>query len=285
MWLGRTSFNHISASPQLPRRPKPNNNLPVQLSRHQRGPTTSANKTIMTDQSSCFLYKETRLNLDWDEAYGTAANIFLPIHHAGPSKRSSTHPPTIIPVPDGNGADTLFQHQHLASAASVYYRPVERYPRCIMWRVTENAQVLSLASVDFTKPNDARGEFGTTFRFYFPESIKANCVGFADAPDRDELVVYVMTTGKVIYTLSLTADFLLRNSLKMKNVKDSDYCRTYSPSSFALHSPHFLIPIDHESLLVALQDGMLLKLEKSHMFPEGQKSNLKTVREFLLTDV
>lgn len=138
-----------------------------------------------------------------------------------------------------------------------------------MWRVTENAQVLSLASVDFTKPNDAREEFGTTFRFYFPEPIKANCVGFTDAPDRDELVVYVMTTGKVIYTLNLTADFLLRNSLKMKNVKDSDYCRTYSPSSFALHSPHFLIPIDHESLLLSLQDGMLLKLEKNHMFPEG----------------
>lgn len=138
-----------------------------------------------------------------------------------------------------------------------------------MWRVLENAQVLALTSVDFTKPNDARGEFGTTFRFYFPEPIKANCVGFTDAPARDELVVYIMTTAKVIYTLNLTSDFLLKNSVVKKGSKDSDYCRTYSPSSFTLHSPHFLVPIDHESLLVSLQDGVLLKLEKSPMFPEG----------------
>ncbi|KAH8148666.1 uncharacterized protein LAJ45_07377 [Morchella importuna] len=227
----------------------------------------------MTDLTPCFLYKETRINLDWDDAYRLTANIFLPGHHGGPSKRSSQHSAELIKTPEGK-PDTLFSHRFLATAASVHYRPVERYPRCIMWRVLENAQVLSVTSVDFTKPNDIRGEFATTFRFYFPEPIRQNCVGFTDNPDRDELVIYALTTGNVIYTLNLSSEFLLKNLVVKKGSKDSDYCRTYSPNSFIIHSPHFLMAIDHQSLLVSLQDGTLLKLEKSHLFPDEPDTSI-----------
>ncbi|RPA95287.1 hypothetical protein L873DRAFT_1320931 [Choiromyces venosus 120613-1] len=227
----------------------------------------------MTDQSPCFLYKETCVNLDWDDSYGNILNIFLPIHHSGPTRRTSSHK-NIIKRPEPDKPDTLFQYRHLATAASVYYRPIERYPRCILWRVLEEAQVLSLTSVDFTKPHDARGEPPSTFRFYFPDTIRPGCVGFADAPDKDELVVYVMTTGNIIYTLNLSADFFLRSAVTRKTSKDSDYCRTFSPSSFTLHSPHYLIAIDHETLLVSLQDGVLLKLEKSDGLPEDPEMSI-----------
>lgn len=209
------------------------------------------------------------MNLHWDDSHGNTLNIFLPRHHSNPGKRTSAHPRSSRNS-ETQKPDTLFAHRYLASAASVYFRPVVRYPRCILWRVLEDSHVLSLSSVDFTKPHDTRDEFATTFRFYFPDPINANCVGFTDAPDRDELVVYVMTAGKIIYTLNLTADFF-RGSVTKKTTKDSDFCRTFSPSSFTLHSPHFLTPIDHESLLVSLQDGVLLKLEKSSALPEGMR--------------
>ena len=222
------------------------------------------------------------MNLDWDDSCGNILNIFLPIHHSGPTRRTSSHT-NILKKPEPDKPDTLFQYRHLATAASVYYRPIERYPRCILWRVLEEAQVLSLASVDFTKPHDTRGEFSSTFRFYFPDTIRPGCVGFADAPGRDELVVYVMTTGNIIYTLNLSADFFLRGAVTRKTSKDSDYCRTFLPSSFTLHSPHYLIAIDHETLLVSLQDGVLLKLEKSDALPEGMLNWIWSLFDFALT--
>lgn len=270
-WQGLLLRRLISASST--RKPKLTNS-----SKYHSVVQQSVQEEEMTDLTPCFLYKETRINLDWDDAYRLTANIFLPGHHGGPSKRSSQHSAELIKTPEGK-PDTLFSHRFLATAASVHYRPVERYPRCIMWRVLENAQVLSVTSVDFTKPNDIRGEFATTFRFYFPEPIRQNCVGFTDNPDRDELVIYALTTGNVIYTLNLSSEFLLKNLVVKKGSKDSDYCRTYSPNSFIIHSPHFLMAIDHQSLLVSLQDGTLLKLEKSHLFPDGMRF------AFVLVDV
>ncbi|KAL7273197.1 hypothetical protein RUND412_003954 [Rhizina undulata] len=224
----------------------------------------------MAERAPCYLFKETRVNLDWGAA-GTTINIVLPRHHSGRSERSSVHK---IKPQDNDDADpeAKFNRTYLASSASVYYRPVDRYPRCILWRVLEDEKVLSLTSVDFTKPNDGRPEFRTTFRFYFPDKIKPNCIGFADAPDHDELVVYLLTFNNILYTLSLTPDFLLRNSVTRKSSKDSDYCRTFSPSSFLLHTPHFLAPINHQSLLISLQDGSILKLEKSAGMREDPES-------------
>jgi len=123
--------------------------------------------------------------------------------------------------------------------------------------------VLSVAAVDFTKP-DSHAELETTFRFVFPEPIQPGTVGFADAPGRDELVVYALTRDGVLYTLSLTPDFLLRNSFLKRGAQSSDYCTTYCPSAFTLHSAHFLLPISHESLVIPLQDGNILKLDRNH---------------------
>lgn len=216
----------------------------------------------MTDQPACHLFKQTRINLDWAEKRSTTIiDVPLP-HHAGRSSRSlnirkktkrQEHPDT----------EEKFKIAHHASTASIYYRPPDRFPRSILWRVVEDSYVLSVAAVDFTRPG-SHGELETTFRFYFPEPIQPGTVGFADAPNRDELVIYALTRDGVLYTLDLTPDFLLRNSFLKRGSQSSDYCTTYCPSTFTLHSPHFLLPISNLSLIVPLQDGNILKLDRDH---------------------
>lgn len=216
----------------------------------------------MTDRSACHLFKQTRVNLDWTEKRPTTT-IDVPLPgHPGRSSRSldlrkrakhQEHPDT----------EEKFKFAHHASSASIYYRPAERFPRSILWRLVEDSHVLSISAVDFTKP-ESHAELETTFRFVFPEPIQPGTVGFADAPTRDELVVYALTRDGVLYTLSLTPDFIQRNSFLKRGAQTSSFCTTYCPSAFTLHSPHFLLPINHESLLIPLQDGNILKLVRNH---------------------
>lgn len=216
----------------------------------------------MPDRAACHLFKQTRVSLDWtDKSHSSTFDVPLPQHSGWSSKslsiweraRRQEQPDT----------EEKFKLSHHASTASIYYRPAARFPRCVLWRVLEDSHVLSLAAVDFTKP-DSHSELESTFRFVFPEPIRPGSVGFADAPHRDELVVYALTRAGVLYTLSLTPDFLLRNSFLKRGAQPGDYCSTYCPSAFTLHSPHFLLPISHESLVIPLQDGNILKLDRTH---------------------
>lgn len=216
----------------------------------------------MADRPACHLFKQTRVSLDWtDKSHSSTFDVPLPQHNGWSNRslsirkraRRQEHPDT----------EEKFKLSHHASTASIYYRPAARFPRCILWRVVEDSHVLSLAAVDFTRP-DSLSELESTFRFVFPEPIRPGSVGFADAPGRDELVVYALTRTSVLYTLSLTPDFLLRNSFLKRGARASDYCSTYCPSAFTLHSPHFLLPISHESLVIPLQDGNILKLDRNY---------------------
>jgi nuclear pore complex protein Nup160 len=239
-------------SPQHP--PHPN---------HTSSRSTLSTGDTMADRSACHLFKQTRVNLDWtDKRSDTAIDVHLPFHpgRSGRSlgiirRRNKRQEP-----PD---TEEKFKLAHHARAASIYYRPVERFPRCILWRLVEDSRVLSVTAVDFTRP-ESQGEVETTFRFIFPEPIQPSTVGFADAPTRDELVIYALTHDGILYTLNLSPDYLLRDAFLRRNVQPSDFCTTYYPSAFTLHSPHFLLPINHQSLVIPLQDGNVLKLDRIH---------------------
>jgi nuclear pore complex protein Nup160 len=222
----------------------------------------------MTERLACHLFKQTRVNLDWAEKKSTSIiDVPLP-HHAGRISKSLAFPKKSNRLEQPADTEEKFKLTHHASSASIHCRPVARFPRCILWRIVEDWHVLSLTAVDFTKP-ESSSELETTFRFVFPEPIQTGTVGFADAPGRDELVVYALTQSGVLYTLNLTPDFLLRNSFLRRNSESSDYCTTFYPTAFSLHSPHFLLALDHESLIIPLQDGNILKLVRGHRTGTG----------------
>jgi nuclear pore complex protein Nup160 len=216
----------------------------------------------MADRPACHLFKQTRINLDWTESTATSMiDVSLPLHasriHRGLNIRRK------VKRQEQPDTEEKFKLANHATSASIYFRPSTRFPRCILWRILGDFEVLCITAVDFTKP-ESHAELETTFRFIFPEPVQPATIGFADAPGRDELIVYALTQGGIFYTLNLTPDFLLHKSVLRRGSKTSDFCATYYPSAFVLHTPHFLLPLDHESLIIPLQDGNILKLEKNY---------------------
>lgn len=161
----------------------------------------------------------------------------------------------------------------------MYFRRHGTNPRNILYRVVEEWEVLSIQAVDTVKgPEEATiGVDVATpvLRFHFPDKIRENCVAFSDVPNKDEVKVYVMTMVNTIYTLTLKGEILRGGGgiaaaakagrgggIGLGNLKEPEFCRTFYPSAFSLSSPHFLVAVDHERILVSLQDGNLLKLER-----------------------
>lgn len=245
----------------------------------------------MTERA-CILYKETRIGTDVPIASSATSpnviNVRLPSHRV-----SATHPPRRRSVqlqsssPSSQRGSTtekqrdieaIFAYSNLARAASIFFRRDDTSPQSILYRVLEDWEVLSIQAVDVvddvSEPAGGLHATAPVLRFHFPDKIRENCVAFADVPSKDELKVYVMTVVNTLYTLTLKGGTLRDGGgagaaragrgggIGLGNIQESEYCRTYYPSTFSLHSPHFLVAVDHERVLVSLQDGTLLKLER-----------------------
>ena len=243
-------------------------------------------------ERACILYKETRIGTEVPISSSTTGpnviNIRLPSHRV-----SATHPPRRRSVqlrsssPSSQRGTTtekqrdieaIFSYSNLARAASIFFRRDEASPRSILYRVLEDWEVLSIQAVDVVddvnEPTSGLHTAAPVLRFHFPEKIRDNCVAFADVPNKDDLKVYVMTVVNTLYTLTLKGGTLRDGGgtvatragrgggIGLGNLQESEYCKTYYPSTFSLHSPHFLVAVDHERILVSLQDGTLLKLER-----------------------
>ncbi|KAF8442608.1 nucleoporin Nup120/160-domain-containing protein [Terfezia claveryi] len=243
-------------------------------------------------ERACVLFKETRISTDAATASSTAPNVVnvrLPSHRASATqapRRRSIHIRSASPSSQSGSTtekqrdiEAIFASNSLARAASVYFRRYGTSPRNILYRVVEEWEVLSIQAVDMMKgPEEATiGVDVTTpvLRFHFPDKIRENCVAFADVPNKDEVTVYVMTVVNIIYTLTLKGEILRGGGgivaaakagrgggIGLGNLKEPEFCRTFYPSAFSLSSPHFLVAVDHERILVSLQDGNLLKLER-----------------------
>ncbi|KAF8468171.1 nucleoporin Nup120/160-domain-containing protein [Kalaharituber pfeilii] len=255
-------------------------------------------------ERACILYKETRINTDFGSSPlgSNVINVRLPSHrssvtfqprrrsvHIRPSSSSSQHGGATT-TEKQRDIEAIFAYNSLAKAASIYFRRGGASPRSILYRIVEDWEVLSIQAADVVKgPEDGisaldRGHAAPVLRFHFPDKIRENCVALADVPNKDEVIVYVMTVANTIYTLRLKGD-LLRNGgggataragrgggIGIGNLKEAEYCKTYHPTVFALHSPHFLVAIDHERLLVSLQDGVLLRLDRGEEEDDATES-------------
>lgn len=219
-------------------------------------PGSQTERSIMAPQPTCVQFKETRINFDWNSK-GSIVNLEIPSAYSS-SYSDSQNWSSSERVED---AEASFARENLATSSSIFFRPLNRYPRVVLWRITDNGRALSLHPVDFSRPSNIRG--GTveqSIKINFPGPIKENSVGLADGGNAvDELVVYVLLADKQIYTLRIKPEFW-RSPAARKRIPD--WCRSYLPSSFTLNNPHFLAAVDGRSCLVALQNGGLVRLAK-----------------------
>lgn len=215
-------------------------------------------------RSSCVQYKETRVNIDWSKVQTVTVDV--------PSNYSTS---TELVWSESNGhvedPETVFARDNLASASSIHFRPLHRFPRAILWRVVDNGRALCLSPVDFSGPGAvAMGGKVQHVKIRFPAAIKDNSVGMADGgKGADELVVFVLLADKQVITLRLKPEFWSTTSSVRKRAPE--WCRSYLPSSFTLNNPHFLTALDGQSCLVALQNGALVKLARTPGMVEGEE--------------
>jgi len=214
----------------------------------------------METSNPSYAYKETRLDLD-PATQGSTVAIRLPAHGA------STHPPrtvekrshiTEIPIAEDESA---FRQRHLATAASVYHRVYHKSPRSFLWRVLEDGKVLSIRAVDVSRPSKST-DSNLTLRLTLPHRILPGCIAFSDSKDHDILSVFVVTDRKELYTLSLRPDYFRRPSSTEDNV--DDWCKSSTIAAFySAKVPHRLVALTADVLLVSVQDGSLVRLERN----------------------
>jgi len=214
----------------------------------------------METSNPFYAYKETRLDLD-PATQGSTVAIRLPAHGAStyPSRTAQKRSHiTEIPIAED---EIAFRQRYLATAASVYHRVHYKSPRSFLWRVLEDGKVLSVRAVDVSRPSNS-ADAHLTLRLTFPHRILPGCIALSDSKDHDILSVFVVTDKKELYTLSLRPDYFRRSSSTEDNVED--WCKPSTIAAFySTKVPHRLVALTADVLLVSIQDGSLVRLERN----------------------
>jgi nuclear pore complex protein Nup160 len=206
-----------------------------------------------------YAYKETRLDLE-PATQGSTIAIRLPspspstIPSRTAQKRSQI---TELLIAED---EIAFRRSHLATAASIYHRTHYKLPRSFLWRVLEEGKVLSVRAVDVSRPSNS-ADANLTLRLTFPSPIIPGCVALSDSKDHDILTIFAITTSKQLYTLTLRPDFFRKPSSTEDNV--DDWCKIHVSNSFSFKIPHRLAALGADQLLISVQDGSLLKLDRN----------------------
>lgn len=213
----------------------------------------------METSTPTYSYKETRLDLD-STTQGSTVAIRLPTQGASiyPSRNAPKRPHIAeIPIAEDENA---FRARHLASAASIYHRTHYQSPKSFLWRILEDGKVLSVQSVDISKPSTV-ADANITLRLTLPSAVKPGCIALADSKEHDVLSVFLLTESKQLNTLTLRPDHFRKAASTEDNV--GDWCKTYSSAAFSLKAPHRMVALSADELLISTIDGALLRLERN----------------------
>ncbi|KAF2151954.1 hypothetical protein K461DRAFT_322084 [Myriangium duriaei CBS 260.36] len=164
-----------------------------------------------------------------------------------------------------NGAaqdEDEYARRHLSVDSSIFFRPLHRTPRSILWRVLDDSKSLELQSVDLTQNRRDSHESLLTFSLSFANPIRPNGVAFADSTSHDALEVFVLLTSNELFTFSLRPDLLLRRTVPTASDSDPSIFKTFALSSFSFRHPYKLIALSDLQLVVSLHDGALLRLDR-----------------------
>jgi len=208
--------------------------------------------------ASFYAYKEARINLD-PAVQGSTVQIRLPASHTVTTwTKAAPRRSQVVEIPVAED-ENAFKYRQLASAASIYHRQHHDSPKSYLWRLLEDAKVLSINVVDVSKQTNT-ADANLTLRLVFPSPVRSGCVALSDSPEHDVLSVFVLLESNHLYTLTLRPEYFRKVSSTEDNV--TDWCKIYSASAFGIASktPHRLAALTTDELLISQYNGELLRL-------------------------
>ncbi|KAI9893521.1 MAG: hypothetical protein M1814_006317 [Vezdaea aestivalis] len=203
--------------------------------------------------SPLYFQQETRLSCDPVRPAST-----LTFDCARPSSRHNREPPIARD-------EKSFAALNLASVASVFFSKVAS-PRGILWRILNNGKTLTLQSLDIqaSQPHNKNTlgdpDHALVLRLNFPQPIRPHAVVFTECKSNGLLQAFILTYGNVLYTLHLKE--ILFSRVQASEGSISDWCKTFTPSSFTFRYPHRVTVFNENELVVSLHDGGLLRLTR-----------------------
>ncbi|PHH61872.1 hypothetical protein CDD81_7800 [Ophiocordyceps australis] len=207
----------------------------------------------MDSGEGSYRFKETRLNLE-PPALASVVVIRVPSKVTNPrSLRRVTNDPSIED-------EALFRLKNLAVASSIFHRKWHDAPRSFLWRVLDHGTVLSVRAVDVCK-RDKKPDASLVLNFTFAVPIQPGCVAFADPQEHDALCVFVLDQASQLYTFTLRPDLFRRKTAIDAGL--SELGKVQSPANLGFRSPHRLVAVSTNVILVTVNDGGIIRLDKT----------------------
>ncbi|KAF5125833.1 Nucleoporin [Metarhizium anisopliae] len=200
-----------------------------------------------------YLFKETRLNIE-PPAPSSIVSIRVPSKNGnGRSQRRITHESL-------SEDETTFRLKNLSINSSIYHRKWHDTPRSFLWRVLEDGAVLSIRAADVCK-KDKTPDAPLVLNFNFSVPIQSGCVAFSDPEEHDALCVYVLDQSSQLYTFTLRPEFFRKRTAI--DAVLSELCKVQSPAGLGFKSPHRLVAVTANTLLVTVSDGGMIRFDKT----------------------
>ncbi|KAF3312226.1 hypothetical protein TWF173_007387 [Orbilia oligospora] len=205
-----------------------------------------------------YVYKETRVSLDWasdDRIVEVAVPDYDAAEAAAVEENGNDTAGVLI-----TGETDDFPLGSLASSSSIVFRAIHQTPRTILWRVVNKGRTLVMLPLDVARSNDQHLAVASAYKIQFSRAIVSGCVTFYDLPETHSLMIFVLTAGNHLYTFNLHQSFF--TSHDEGDRLHPGWCHVFQPPSLAVRCAHFLRAVSEDSLLVALQDGNLIRLDR-----------------------
>ncbi|QPC66902.1 hypothetical protein HYE67_009133 [Fusarium culmorum] len=200
-----------------------------------------------------YVFKETRVNLD-PPTTSSVVTIRVPsnsIHGRSHRKAAGEN---------SSEDETSFRVKNLASSSSIYHRIWHDTPRSFLWRILEDGTLLSIRAVDVCKKSQA-ADFPLFLNFHFSVPIQPGCVAFSDHEEHDSLCVFVLDQAYQLYSFHLRPDLFRKRSAIDAGL--SDLGKVQAPAGLGFKHPHRMIAVNAETLLVTVNDGGMIRLDKT----------------------
>ncbi|GAO15099.1 uncharacterized protein UV8b_02390 [Ustilaginoidea virens] len=200
-----------------------------------------------------YLFKETRLNLE-PPAPSSVVNIRVSSKAA--TSRNQRRITDDTPIDD----ETTFRSKNLAVTASIYHRKWHHTPRSLLWRVLEDDTVLSIRAVDVCM-EEKSPDSPLILNFNFDVPLMTGCVAFSDPEEHDALCVFVLDQTSQLYTFTLRPEFFRKRAAI--DAVLPELCKVHSPAGLSFKSPHRLVAVTADILLITASDGGMIRLDKA----------------------
>ncbi|EEB08845.1 nucleoporin Nup120 [Schizosaccharomyces japonicus yFS275] len=178
-----------------------------------------------------------------------------------------------------NEVETAYANTVIARNSGIFAPPVKS--ACpIFWKILRNQSVQLFSVAPDSISEDTSGA-AYSVCIHFPADVLDHGITFAHNAHTSETSLFVLTTARVLYSITLPADAFMRTAENWPR----SWCRISRPASFVVRSPMALTCSNEQNLYVAWQEGGFVRLvydeqvdgyvDNVHFSHNGYLSSLK----------